>query len=380
MNDSWKIWNLVEGMIGNIQSWADGIGTEKLTATLLVMVIVVVFRLPLAKLATTIIASILKRLSITMSDEVRETLVETCSVLLVTLVVFVAIEVLNPPEFAGGFLRNLVFSFAVVSIFSAWYQLVGPFLAILDKNRFGVVSMETSWIERVTKFAILLFGITALLKVWDIDISGALTGVGVLGAGLAIAAQDLVRNLIAGMTNMSEQRYETGDAIEIDGGVSGVVERIDLRSTLLVGFDQIPRYVPNSELSNAIVLNYSDQKRRRILHTISLTPSATPAQVREVRDRLKDYLQTCGDFATTPDASQYVNVLELNPGSIDIMFYAVTVSPEYAEYLNVGERLSLKVFDIVEAAGTELALPVQAIRFPDDQNMPPLKATTSSDF
>lgn len=127
-----------------------------------------------------------------------------------------------------------------------------------------------------------------------------MTGVGVLGAGLAIAAQDLVRNLIAGMTNMSDKRFETGDAIEIAGGVSGVVERIDLRSTLLLGFDLIPRYVPNSDLSNAVVLNYSNQKRRRVLTKLSLVHSATRAQIEDVRDRLKDYLQTSGDFATTP--------------------------------------------------------------------------------
>ena len=38
-------------------------------------------------------------------------------------------------------------------------------------------------------------------------------------------------------------------------GIKGTVEKIDLRSTLVRGFDQIPRYVPNSELSNAVVMN-----------------------------------------------------------------------------------------------------------------------------
>lgn len=268
---------------------------------------------------------------------------------------------------------------AVISVFSAWYQLVGPFLEVLGKNRFNIVSMETSWVERLTKFAILLFGITALLKVWSIDISGALTGVGVLGAGLAIAAQDLVRNLIAGMTNMSEKRFETGDAIQIEDGVMGVVKRIDLRSTLLIGFDQIPRYVPNSELSNAIVLNYSDLKRRRVLCTISLVQSATRSQIEDVRDRLKEYLLTSGDFATTPDAAQYVNVCEPKPGSVDIMFYANTPTPGYMEYVETVERLSLAVRDMVEAAGTELALPVHAIKYADGHSAQDLKTVTSSD-
>lgn len=378
MNEAWKLDTILHNIAGRARAWFDTIGAESLVLAAFFFVVIVVFRKPFANVLISLAAALLKRLSITLSTEVRSKLTETCAILLVALAFFIVVETLALPETPGGLLRKIVFSVAVVSVFSAWYELVGPFLRVLHRDRPGLMVMETEWVERVTKFAILLFGITALLKVWDIDISGALTGVGVLGAGLAIAAQDLVRNLIAGMTNMSEKRFETGDAIEIAGGVSGVVERIDLRSTLLVGFDLIPRYVPNSDLSNAVVLNYSDQKRRRVLAEISLEPGATRAQIEDVRDRLKDYLQTSGDFATTPDAAQYVTVKNLEPGSIDIQFYAYTKAPSYMEYLNITERLSLEVLGIVEAAGTELAVPMQAIQFKDVPTAQDVKAITSS--
>ena len=97
------------------------------------------------------------------------------------------------PEIAGGLLKRLIISVAVIAVFAAWYRLAGVFIAQLKDERFDEIRVEKDWMVRVAKFAITLLGLAAFLEVWEIDISGALTGVGVLGAGFAIAAQDLVR-------------------------------------------------------------------------------------------------------------------------------------------------------------------------------------------
>lgn len=114
-------------------------------------------------------------------------------------------------------------------------------------------------------------------------LAGALTGVGVLGAGLAIATQDIIRNLIAGMNNMIENRFSIGDTIQIENILVGTVEEIDLRSTLIRGFDQIPRHVPNSDLSNAVVLNYAHRRNRRVKVNVPSVLSSTPEKLAQVR-------------------------------------------------------------------------------------------------
>jgi len=105
---------------------------------------------------------------------------------------------------------------------------------------------------------------------------------------LAIAAQDLVRNLIAGMTNQSEERFVTGDAIEVEGSFLGTVKRIDLRSTLVLGFDQIPRHVPNTDLSNSIVKNYTRMQHRRVWVTFQLVLSTSLEQLEATRSALEE--------------------------------------------------------------------------------------------
>jgi MscS family membrane protein len=163
------------------------------------------------------------------------------------------------------------------------------------------------------------------------------------------------------MSNMSEKRFTTGDSIEIEGVLIGTVRKIDLRSTLIIGFDQIPRHVPNSELSNSVVMNLSKRKHRRIRLKIPLVLSSTQAQVEEVRDRLKDYLDTSGDFEISDESPQYVHVNDLGDSSVDILFYAWTQTAEYAEYLKVTERLSLTILSTVKASGSDLAYPTQTI-------------------
>lgn len=229
----------------------------------------------------------------------------------------------------------------------------------------------SDWIQRISQFAILLIGLTSLLKLWQVDIGGALTGVGVLGAGLATATQDLIRNLVAGMTNMSEKRFETGDAIQVEGQFVGTVQKIDLRSTLVAGFDQIPRHIPNSDLSNSIVLNYSTRKHRRVMRSVQLVFSSTQEQIEAVRDSLRHHHQTSGDFDLSDDAAQHIYVNEISPSSVDILIYVWTKGAEYDEYLQAMERLTLAILEAVRKSGTELAYPTRTVQI--ESELPHLK-------
>ncbi len=345
-----------------LERWKDSVSMQSVIVVGVALALLFFLRKPIARGVMTLTSKLLKKLQIELSDKTIEKLYGTIEILLVTVGVLVASEILAPPVLGEGFLRRLILSVAVMAVFAAWYQLVDPFLSIFRDHRIADVQMEQDWITRVTRFAILLFGITSVLNVWEVDISGALTGVGVLGAGLAIAAQDLIRNLIAGMTNMSEQRFETGDAVEIEGVTIGTVRRIDLRSTLILGFDQVPRYVPNSDLSNSVVKNYSNMKHRRILVKVPLVMSVSNAQAEAVRDGLREHLTTCGDFDLGEDAPKHVYIDGLSPDAVEIRFYARTTSPDYATYLQVRERLVVRTRDLIDETGTALAYPTQTIQ------------------
>lgn len=362
----------------DLQNWWQSVDPAMLLLALILAAVVILLRNQISGWIVAGIRAMFRTVSVDLDQEVSEQLKETSVVLLCTLMVAILLSVLALTGAIGEFVSRLIISVAVIAVFSAWYHLAANFLAVLHSRKFRKISVESGWMVRVTQFAILLFGITALLDVWSVDISGALTGVGVLGAGLAIALQDLIRNLVAGMSNISENRFETGDVIEVDGVVTGTVQQVDLRSTQVVGFDQIPRYIPNSELSNSAVMNLSRRKHRQIYQRVKLVLSSSEEQIRSVRDALQSYLENSGDFVNDGESPCYVRVFALSESSVDLLIYALTQENAYAAYLDVVDRLTLKIMSTVEEAGTSLAYPTQSIVLESSTDDPAKPSGTTS--
>ncbi len=370
-------WPSIVQNFGNaVNRWLVTVDPNTLALSAVALLVVFLLRKKLSDWTVGAFEALLKRFSVSLTDEVTSQLKIAVQVLAVTFAIFLTLDAINPPEILGGILNKVLGSVSLVAVFATWYQLSGPFVSLLVADKIGPAKRETSWVQRVSQFAILLFGLTSLLKVWQVDISGALTGVGVLGAGVAIATQDLIRNLVAGMTNMSENRFKSGDAIQVEGQFVGTVQRIDLRSTLVVGFDQIPRYIPNSDLSNSVVLNYSARRHRRVKVVVPLVLSSTREQIEAVRDTLRQHHKNSGDFHLDAEAAQYIYINEIGPSSVNILMYVWTKGADYDAYLQTKENLTLAILQAVKSSGTELAYPTQTLNFFGD----PLTGAPKSDF
>lgn len=141
----------------------------------------------------------------------------------------------------------------------------------------------------------------------------------------------------------------------------GTVERIDLRSTMIAGFDEIPRHVPNSDLANSVVLNFSRMKHRRLWVGVPLVLSTTAVQIEQIKAGLTDFLNSSGRFDTRPEAPKYVYASNIRDHAIEILFVARTKAAGYEDLLFAKEALNLRVFELVAEAGTDLAYPTQTI-------------------
>ena len=101
--------------------------------------------------------------------------------------------------------------------------------------------------------AVALIYVSALFMVLtelSIPIGPVLGGFGVAGIAVGFGAQYLVRDLIAGIFILAENQYRTGDVVTI-AGVSGLVESINLRRTVLRDLDGQVHVIPNGEITVA---------------------------------------------------------------------------------------------------------------------------------
>ncbi|MCH7807439.1 MAG: mechanosensitive ion channel family protein, partial [Proteobacteria bacterium] len=174
-------------------------------------------------------------------------------------------------------------------------------------------------------------------------------------------AQDMFKNLIAGLFVIGERRFHKGDWIRVDGVVEGTVEQIGFRTTLVRRFDKAPVYVPNAHLSDNAVTNFSKMTHRRIKWLIGIEYSATREQLQQIRDDIEAHISNNEDFALPDDVATFVRIDRFSDSSIDILLYCFTVTTDWGEWLEIKESLVLTIKDIVESTGTGFAFPSRSL-------------------
>lgn len=298
----------------------------------------------------------------------------------VLLGIFFALEYLelepDTQELSGLFIRSLV----VFLIFWTLYRAITPLGTALNQvgGLFNTTLVE--WLSRALKVVIACLGVATVLEIWGIEVAAFLAGLGLFGVAVALGAQDLFKNLIAGTLIIAERRFSNGDWIRVDGVVEGTVESIGFRSTRIRRFDKAPVHVPNAKLSDNAVTNFSAMTSRRIYWMIGLEYRCSVDQLKQVRDGIEALVTDNPDYLTAEEASTFVRVDSFNASSIDLMLYCFTRTTDWGEWLAIKEKLALDIKDVVEGAGCAFAFPSQSVyleSLPEDRPdpfMPPAAA------
>jgi len=279
----------------------------------------------------------------------------------IVLGVFFASALLDLDKQSEVFTSNLNRSLVAFTIFWALYRAADPVSTLLRRaDRFLTVSM-IDWLAKAIKIAFALLGAATILEIWGIQVGPIIAGLGLFGVAVALGAQDLFKNLIAGLFVIGEGRFLPDDWILVEGVVEGTVEHIGFRTTMIRRFDKAPVYVPNAKLSDNAVTNFSRMTFRRIKWVIGLEYRTTAEQLKAVRDGIEKYLQANDAFARPEETATFVRIDQFSGSSIDILLYFFTKTPNWLEWLAVKEQLLLAIKQIVEDAGTGFAFPSRSL-------------------
>lgn len=280
---------------------------------------------------------------------------------LVIVAAFVVSEfvVVNPrtKEICVDVNRSLV----AFTLFWAFFEIIPPLVSNLTTKNDLFGESTAGWIVRVAKIVVLVLGAATILEIWGIRIGAILAGLGLVGAAVALGAQDLFKNLIAGIFIIAERRFNDGDWICADGVVEGTVEVIGLRTTKVRRFDMAPVYVPNSKLADNAVTNFAQMTHRQISWIVGLEYGASVDQLRRIRDRIEAYILGNDDFVHPPDAPTFVRIDSFGDSAINMMVYGFTRTTDWGEWLKAKEALAYAIQTIVAEAGSDFAFPSQSL-------------------
>ena len=113
-----------------------------------------------------------------------------------------------------------------------------------------------SILVNITRAVVLIIGALMILAVLDISITPVITALGVGGLAVALALQDTLGNLFAGLQIVASKQIRPGDYLLLDSGQEGTVIDIAWRTTTLRTQADNLVIVPNAKLASAIVTNY----------------------------------------------------------------------------------------------------------------------------
>ncbi len=274
---------------------------------------------------------------------------------------FIALDYLALPDKYAEMGALLIRTLVVFDLFWALYQVTGPLSSSIERLEDLLTREMADWLVSFLHLAVVFIGVATILEIWGIRVGPILAGLGLFGVAVALGAQDLFKNLIAGILVIAEKRMRVGDWILVDGIVEGTVEHIGFRSTHVRRFDKAPVYVPNAKLSDNAVINFSGMTHRRIKWMIGIEYGATIDQLRAIRDGIETYIITDDAFASPAEVSTFVRIDRFSDSSIDILLYCFTKTTDWGKWLEIKETLAYKIKEIVEAEGTGFAFPSQSI-------------------
>ena len=288
---------------------------------------------------------------------------------------FLFFELLDLSPKTDDFLHQVFATLGIFNVFAIAYHLVDPiFASLTDLQKFLGHSLA-DWIGKTLKLFLLVFGATIALEIWGINVAHILTGFGLLGVAVALGAQDLFKNLIAGILILAERRFANGDWIKVDGVIEGTVERIGFRSTFIRRFDKSPVFIPNTKLSDNAVTNFSRMTNRRIYWVIGLRYDTDVTTLRQVRDRIEAYISQHPDFVQPPEGTLIVRFDTFSDSALDLMIYCFTRTTAWTTWLEIREQLAYEIKEIVASSGTDFAFPSQSIYIEKTDGAAALSAT-----
>jgi small-conductance mechanosensitive channel len=220
------------------------------------------------------------------------------------------------------------------------------------------------------KAIIIMIGILIILSVLGISIAPLLTALGVGGLAVALALQDTLANLFAGIHILVEQSIRVGDFVKLESGQEGYVDDITWRTTRIRMLPNNMVVIPNSKLAQSVVTNYYlPEKRMSLLIPIGVSYSADPDQVERilVEEAKKGAADIPGLLATPEPFVRFIPGF----GDSSLDFTLICQVAEFTDQYFAQHELRKRIFKRFKEAGIEIPFPHRTVYLREEKDWKP---------
>ena len=224
------------------------------------------------------------------------------------------------------------------------------------KNKDEITAKDKFTVSMTSKIVRILLYITAFylsLKEFNFDISSLAAGLGIGGAIVALAAQNIVKQVISGLALVSDKPFAIGDWVEI-GNVSGSVIAITWRSTKLKTTEDTIVTIDNGVVVNSNIVNWGSITKRIYKSNLKIPLETDERTIEKTINRIKFILRynnrIIGDTIV-------VGLRNIGDDGLNISIYLEYKITDYSEALKFKDNLNLTILNILETQGISLSYP-----------------------
>ncbi len=282
-------------------------------------------------------------------------------IIIIMIVVFGIEGALQPLSILQPYHETLIQVFAVIEI------LLGAFAVTRVANIFAdwytsKKNLETKnsphllfLLKKIIQIVVFVVALLIILYVLDVNLTGAVVGLGVGGIAIAFALQSTLGDFFSAFSIYFDRPFEIGDFI-IVGDQAGTVKAIGIRSTRLQLLQGEELVLPNQQLTSSNVRNFRKLKRRRIVLNIGVTYETSSEKLQKIPSIITDIINKM-EIATL----ERVHFTEFADFSLKFLIIYYVESADWGEYLKVQEKINYAIKEEFEKEGIEMAYPTSTV-------------------
>lgn len=194
--------------------------------------------------------------------------------------VYAALETLRLPEKADRAIAQVLLVIAILSV--TWALARFTVRALRTGTSEGTLP-SVSLIANVAAVGVWVVGALVVLERLGISITPIVTALGVGGLAVALALQDTLANLFAGLRILAAGKIRPGDFVKLESGQEGFIQDITWAQTTLRQMPNNLVIVPNTKLATAITTNYHlPDPEQAVVLTVGVAHGSDLAKVERV--------------------------------------------------------------------------------------------------
>lgn len=238
----------------------------------------------------------------------------------------------------------------VVDVLEEYFRpLVARTESRLDDEIFPVL-------RKSAKIFIVVVAGLLIVQNMGYSVAGLLTGLGLGGLALALAAQETLSNFFGSIAIFLDRPFRIGERVVVEG-FDGPVEEIGFRSTKIRTLEGTLVTIPNSQMAKSLVNNIARRPNRRCVDSISITYDSGYQKMTKALEIIRDVIRKSPD--TEEDFLVYFNKFADYYLEILCIFWIKHL--DYRLFLEAREKINLEIMRRFEKEEIEFAFPTQTL-------------------